>query len=139
LSVIVRVPFCVAAFVGEKVISTVHVPPAGLIVVQLFWIEKSPVTVAFETVSAMLPMSKMVTGCGVLDVPTACAGKINSAGFSAAAGASVGEILRMNASELTHWGLREHVPAPGTACNALNIGNGGGGGGPVPLHATPAT
>ena len=58
---IVRVPFSVAVLMGEKVTSIVHVPPAGLTVVQLFWIEKSPVTVAFETVSGALPMSKMVT------------------------------------------------------------------------------
>ena len=58
----VRVPLRVPVVVGVNVIWIAQVPPAGEAVPQLFWMEKSPLAVALETVSAALPKSTMVTG-----------------------------------------------------------------------------
>ena len=70
LSVIVRVPLRVPVVVGVKVTWIVQTPPAGDTVPQLFWMEKSAVAVAFDTVRAALPKSSTVMVCGLLGVPT---------------------------------------------------------------------
>lgn len=72
LSAIVKVPVRVPVTVGVKVTGIVQVPPAGETVPQLFWMEKSPVTVIFDTVRAALPISDTVTVCGLLGIPTCC-------------------------------------------------------------------
>ena len=62
LSVMVRVPVRVPVAVGVNVTWIAQVPPADETVPQLFWMEKSPLAVALEKVSAALPKSTTVTG-----------------------------------------------------------------------------
>jgi hypothetical protein len=115
----VRKPFAV----GVKVTFIVQVPPAGATVEQLFWTAKSPVAVAFETLSAALPKLTIVTASGLLAVPIGSVLSANAAGVRAAAGAFVGAIFKMNASDAPQ--RRQGIAAPGSGCNALNTGNGG--------------
>ena len=139
LSVMVRVPLRVPVAIGVNVIWIAQVPPAGETVPQLFCMEKSPLAVALETVSAALPKSTMVTGWGALAEPTSCAGKLRRAGDRAAAGASVGETFIRKAFEEEH--RRHGDPTAGIGCNALNTGKGEGAcvkSPGIPVSAVPA-